>query len=261
MPQELIWAIKPLLLPPGGLILLALLGLMLSGRFLGKFLILLSISGLYLFSTGFVSQQLALGLQQYPAKSPDELRTEGAQAIVVLGGGSYLDAPEYGVSTVSGQLLERLRYGAWLSRRLGLPVLPSGGSEMGRGRAEAESAKEVLEQEFSVRVIGVESTSRTTRENAEFTKVLLDGFNIRRVILVTHAIHMPRALESFRAAGIDAVPAPTQFVRERQPEWQDWIPTVDALGLSYRALHEHLGMLWYRLRGSAAAPALVPSKA
>jgi len=259
MPQELIWAIKPLLLPPGGLILLALLGLMLSRRFLGKFLILLSISGLYLFSTGFVAQQLALGLQEYPAQSPDQLRASGAEAIVVLGGGSYRDAPEYGEDTVSGQLLERLRYAAWLSRRLDLPVIPSGGSDLAMGRAEAESAREVLQQELGVRVIAVETQSRTTRENAEFTKRLLDSLNLGRVILVSHAIHMPRAVESFRTAGIDVVPAPTLLVKQREPQFMDWIPSPDAMSLSYRALHEYLGMLWYRLLGAGSPPAVVPS--
>ena len=56
-----------------------------------------------------------------------------------------------------------------------------------------------------------ESASRNTYENAVLTKALLAERGLQRVLLVTSALHMPRALATFKTAGIDAVPAATDF--------------------------------------------------
>ena len=90
------------------------------------------------------------------------------------------------------------------------------------------------------------------------TEKMLGDLGIRRVFLVTHAWHMPRALEVFEKAGVDAVPAPTGFVHkdpiragfgfEDRSTYGDWLPNAGALLKSYFALHEYLGRVWYRLR-------------
>ena len=251
MGQEVVWVLKALILPPGGLILLGLLGLFLGcRRFLGGFLVVLALAGLYLLSTPFIANQLMAGVETYPALSDDQIRDSRAEAIVVLGGGRYSDAPEYGGDTVSGLLLTRLRYAAWLSRRSGLPVIPSGGNAQDEGPAEAAMSRQVLEQEFGVRVIGTEEKSRTTWENAYLTKELLDGLGIEGVFLVTHAMHMPRAIEVMERAGVTAIPAPTRFFHKDDDKeaLSDWLPSARAMQYSYYALHEYLGRLWYRVR-------------
>ena len=253
MGQEAVWVLKALILPPGGLILLGLIGLSLGcRRFLGGFLVVLALAGLYLLSTPFIANQLMAGVETYPALSDDQIRDSRAEAIVVLGGGRYSGAPEYGGDTVSGLLLTRLRYAAWLSRRSGLPVIPSGGNAQDEGPAEAAMSRQVLEQEFGVPVIATEERSRTTWENAHMTKELLDGLGIEGVFLVTHAMHMPRALAVMERAGVAATPAPTRFFHkdDDKEELSDWLPGARAMQYSYYALHEYLGRLWYQVRQS-----------
>ncbi|MGB1879583.1 MAG: YdcF family protein, partial [Gammaproteobacteria bacterium] len=67
---------------------------------------------------------------------------------------------------------------------------------------------EALERDFRVPVRWVESVSQNTRENARLTAGVLD---VRRIVLVTHALHMPRAMREFHAAGFDVTPAPLGF--------------------------------------------------
>lgn len=250
MNQEAVWLLKDLVLPPGGIVLLGLLGLILSRRFIGKLLIVLSLGTLYMLSTPFFAGTLISGLETTPPITPAAARNSGAGAILVLGGGRYTNAPEYPGDTVSARLLVRLRYAAWLSRRSGLPVIPSGGSPRTPGASEAALAKEVLEQEFGVKVLAIEGNSRTTWENAHLSKAVLARHGIQRILLVTHAFHMPRALAAFKQAGIDAIPAPTAYRHTpgEQRKLTDWLPSASSLQLSYYALHEYLGRLWYQMR-------------
>ena len=259
MDQEVVQFLKSLILPPGGIILLGLLGLMFSRRFLGRFLITLSLAALYILSTPFVSEVLMTGLESYPALDDKAISESGAGGIVVLGGGRYSDAPEYGGDTVNGIALVRIRYAAWLSRKTGLPVIPSGGIVSKKDEiAEGVMAAEILEKELGVKVAGIEQQSRNTWENAFMTRELLAKLGIDRVFLVTHAWHMPRALGMFEKAGVNAVPAPTGFVH-KDPEragfgfadratYGDWLPNAGALLKSYFALHEYLGRVWYQFR-------------
>ena len=259
MDQEIVQILKSLILPPGGIILAGLFGLMLGRRFLGRFLIVLSLAALYTLSTPFVSDVLMTGLEPYPALDDKAISEAGAGAIVVLGGGRYSDAPEYGEDTVNGIALVRIRYAAWLSRKTGLPVIPSGGVVSDKDEiAEGVMAAKILEKELGVRVAGIEQKSRTTRENAFMTRELLDKLDIQRVFLVTHAWHMPRALEIFEKAGVNAIPAPTGFVHKNPDrdgfgfaDWStygDWLPNAGALLKTYYALHEYLGRVWYQFR-------------
>ncbi len=248
MSTTLIYTLKSLLLPPGGLILLGLLGLALSRRRLGRTLIFLSLLGLYGLSTPYLSGQLMSGLERYPALSVAAAERSGAEAIVVLGSGRYLDAPEYGGDSIRSLHLERLRYAAWLARRTGLPIIPSGGIVLTEGAPEAWLAREILTDEFGVQVAAVEDVSRNTRENARLTRVVLEQLGIDRVLLVTHAWHMPRAMEAMRRAGVNAQPAPTSFQHKNGGEAHllDWLPSANAFLVSYWAIHEYAGRLWYR---------------
>ena len=110
----------------------------------------------------------------------------------------------------------------------------------------------VLHQRAGITSLAVDDQSRDTRENARESAKLLQSQGIRRVLLVTHAYHMPRSLLSARAAGIDAIPAPFAFehvVPELQgpSELMDWLPQPGYLGRSYRILHEMAGLVWYGL--------------
>lgn len=250
MEQEIIWILKSLLLPPGGLLLLGLIGLFLSGRLLGRLLLLVTLSSLYLLSTPFISHQLMAGLETIGALTEAQLSSPPAQAIVVLGGGRHTAAPEYlNRDTLSRWSLERIRYAAWLAKKSGLPVIPSGGNPLSDGPPEAQLARQILQQEFGVKVIASEELSRTTAEHAVLLQPILERLEIRRVILVTHAWHMLRALDVFSRAGIDTLAAPMGFEHtQTRGDIHDWLPSSQGLVSSQLALHEYLGRIWYRIR-------------
>lgn len=247
----IIRGIEAWLLPPGGLLLLAVLGAMLlrHRKVLGRLLISLSLIGLYTLSLLLTTQWLMRSLEIYPALTTNDLQAPRAQAIVILGAGRYAAAPEYGGDTVSALALERLRYGARLHRLTGLPIIVSGGDPFERGVIpEAVLMKKVLSEDFQIADVKTEEQSRSTAENALYTKALLDG---HAIYLVTHAWHMPRAMRSFARADIKAIAAPTGFASmpaQDTPELLRWLPNAHALSKSALALHEMMGMVWYRVR-------------
>lgn len=191
-----------------------------------------------------VGNALLRGLEGEPF---DMARAGGAQAIVVLGGGRHRQAPEYGGDTVSEPSLARLRYAAKLHRETALPILVTGGAPDGGNISEGEAMRRVLSEEFGVPVRWVEEASINTRENASFAAELLKQDGISRVLLVTHAWHMRRAERAFATAGLAVLPAPTLF--RRHPLLPlDWLPSAEGLRDTRTALHEWIGILWYRLR-------------
>jgi uncharacterized SAM-binding protein YcdF (DUF218 family) len=235
-----------LLLPPGGLILLALIALALarSHAKAGTGIGLFALMSLLLLSTPIVSRNLLRTLEDTYA---DPTKERGAGAIVVLGGGSYVDAPEYGTDTVSDATLERLRYAANLHRRTGKPILVSGGDPIRLGTSEGEQMKAAL-KDFGVTTRWVESGSNNTFENARLTQKTLKHAAIDSVFLVTHAWHMPRAKMAFQNAGLRVVPAPMHFSTAARLSVLDFVPTASGIRDSGYFFHEVAGIAWYRLK-------------
>ena len=178
---------------------------------------------------------------------PLELKRANAQAIVVLGGGRHRDAPEYGGDTVSDGGLVRLRYAVKLYRSTGLPLLVTGGKPDGGELSEAETMRRVLVNEFHVPVKWCEGESENSRESAVRTAKLFKKIGVSRVLLVTHAVHMRRAAEAFTAAGLEVTPAPTDFTGGPLTPL-DFVPQSGGLATTGAALHEWIGILWYRLK-------------
>ena len=200
---------------------------------------------LYALSTQFVADGLLYVLEPAPR---DPAADASGQAIVVLGGGTYHRAPEYGGDTVKAGTLQRLRYAARLQRVLGKPVLATGGSPEGSLIAEAQLMKQVLQQDFQVPVQWVEQRSNNTLENGRLVYRLLKPAGIERVYLVTHAWHMPRARLAFERAGFAVIPAPTGFATRFELTILDFLPRAEALSDSTWFFHEILGIAWYYVR-------------
>ncbi len=243
------------LLPPGSQLLLGLLALLLAWRGrrrLAAVMAVLALASLYVLATPVGAGWLARPLEArvLPLQDLAQLKAAGYQAVVVLGGGRTPQAPEFaGQDVASPQTLTRLRYAAHVQRQSGLPLLVTGGSPLGGQRAEAEFMAESLRDDFGVPVRWLEPMARTTRENAELSAGQLHPLGLRRIVLVSHASHLPRAMADFRRAGFDVLPAPTQFTPDAAAmgRLQRWLPQQEALGDSCRALHEWLGMLRDRL--------------
>ncbi|MHB0992628.1 MAG: YdcF family protein [Burkholderiales bacterium] len=236
--------ISSLLLPPTCLIILSGAGLLLLKRHARAAIAMLGVAwiSLFLLSLPLVANRLIAQLEYYPALDLHHLPS--ADAIVILGAGTYFNAPEYGGDTVNDFALVRLRYGARLFRATGLPVAVSGGSPDG-GVAEAKLMRTALQQDFGVPVRWAEPASTNTRENARNSRVLLPA-SIHRIFLVTHAWHLARAAAAFRRAGFVVVPAGTRYSLTRPVAPIDFIPQPQALVTSFLAMHEVLGLIWYR---------------
>ena len=206
---------------------------------------------LFAFSTGIVSGALLKPLEyRWPAFSDP---SPGVEAIVILGGGVREGAPDEGGAPALSQAAKaRLVYGFDLSRRLGATVYVSGGRpwrESG-GQSEAEvSARMLLRWGLPAERVVTEGASTTTWENARFLAPLLSARGIRRVALVTSAVHMPRARIAFRRAGIETVPAPTDYLSQsKRLSSLDFVPAFGALRDSFGALQEYVGIVLYTLR-------------
>ncbi len=248
---ELLQIIKILILPPALQFLLLLGGVLLLKRSRRMALTLLSLAllSLYLLSLPAVARQLAQAIEIYPPLDLSAPAVKQAGAIVILGAGPYANAPEYGGDTSSSRQLERLRYGALLHEKLGLPMLLSGGRVLSTGPSEAEIMQQTLVQSFQQQALWLESDSRNTQENAVRSFELLEARHITRIILVTHASHMRRAVLRFEQAGFSVIPAPTIFksVRGYSGSLAEWLPASHALHTSTVMLHEVFGLLALRL--------------
>lgn len=256
--METLWFLKSLLvallMPPGnGLLLLGLAGLFRRRRWAFG---LAAAGGLVLLLQSLPPVSSALMASLEERAGPVIQGKDGAQAIVLLSGGLFTDASEYGGDTAGARTLLRLRYGALLARRFELPLLVAGGRPEQATRSEAAVMADILANEFAVKVRWQETQSRTTAENAAMSAEILRAAGIRRVVLVTQAFHMPRAARLFRAAGIEVVPAPTNFTAAGRSVFvpSDFLLQVSAMQNSYYALHEWLGIAWLALtvEGSAA---------
>ncbi len=237
--------IAAFLLPPLNLLILGGFGLYLLKRRRpwAKALTASSLAALWLLSTPLVADAMLDSLK--PAYRP--LDGSEADVIVILGGGRHYDTQEYAGDTVGHLTLERLRYGAWLARRLDKPLLVTGGSPDG-GQPEAALMRDVLEREFGVRVRWVENHAENTRDNAHFSAALLKMARIERIYLVSHAWHLPRAIPEFEREGLHVVAAGTGYGRDGGARLLDFVPSAQGLYDSFLAMHEGIGLIWYRLR-------------
>lgn len=240
--------IAAFLLPPLNLLLLGTAGVLLWHKrpTLARWLVTTSFALLWLLSTPYVAGSLLQQLEGAPAALNPKVQS--ADAIVVLGGGSYFNAPEYGADTVGEDTLVRLRYAAKLQRETGKPMLVTGGKPQGNDLSEAQQMKAALENEFNVPVKWTEDDSGNTFENARLSYQKLSPFGIKRIYLVTHAWHMPRSVKAFQSAGFEVVPAPTAFTIFYQTDLLDFLPSAAALQGSEHFMHEIIGLLWYRLK-------------
>jgi uncharacterized SAM-binding protein YcdF (DUF218 family) len=242
--------VAALVLPPLSLIVLGLLGWRLAKRFrlAGQAIVFLAVLLLLVLSTGAGSRLLVAPLENRSLPVPDPALAD-AQAIVILGGGRSFAAPEDGNRDQPGaQTLARLRHGARVYRVTRLPVLVSGGAPDRGGESEAAVMARSLREDFQIPVRWVEDTSENTAQNALHAATQLREAGVQRVLLVTDAMHMPRAMQMFSATGLIVIAAPTDFVSRKTLSVEDVIPNPRFLRHSHYALHEWIGMLWYKLR-------------
>jgi uncharacterized SAM-binding protein YcdF (DUF218 family) len=257
-------ALKGLLMPPAPLFLALLLGAWLLARqrrVAGWLLLLPSLAGLWLMSTLAVGNALVMGLTRPPESLTPavvaSLKGQPRTAIVILGGGGRRLSPEYDSPDLTPLGQERLRYGLWLARQTGLPVLFSGGLGHGANAetTEASAAQRIAQRDFGMNIRWGEARSRDTNENARLSVALLKPEGIDQIVVVTHAFHMQRAMAAFERAARDAaadkepgqkmklLAAPMGFRSGDARVLTAWLPSAEGFTRSYWALHEWLGWL------------------
>jgi uncharacterized SAM-binding protein YcdF (DUF218 family) len=217
----------------------------------------LALAALFIGGNGWVVRHMVESLEaQYPA--PDPL--PAADAILVLSGGIHAQRPPRRTVEVS-EAGDRVLYGGQLYRRGHAPQVVCTG-DVGTGgialRSEAEDMAELLEAIGVPRsAIVLETKAQNTHDHAVNLCPMFAERQIRRVLLVTSAMHMPRSMGVFlrECPAVEYIPAPTDFrMTERLPapwyrEFAALLPTPGAYVGFTEATHEFIGMAYYRLRG------------
>ncbi|HEY8009612.1 MAG TPA: YdcF family protein [Rudaea sp.] len=217
----------------------------------GGSLIALAFGWLLLWSLPVASVPLRQGLErQFPQRAASDYPV--VDAIVVLGGGIQGGRKGWRVGPHLLTGADRAWFGAQLYRAGRAPVLILSGGNSGWSTTDEPEAEamEAFENDLGVPASAVllEDRSRNTEENAQYTKQLMAEHRITKILLVTSAAHMPRALALFRAQGVDAIPAPTDFdAIPSHGALQSWLPDPEMLDKSSRAMKEYLAIGIYRL--------------
>lgn len=200
--------------------------------------------GMYLFSIYVVSSMLIKPLENW-FKQPVIGDLNGAQAIVILGGGSY-----YGVPDIDGQgqaapcFANRLLAGIRLYKMLKVPIIISGTGEEVKIAFRLLNVCGVEQKE-----IFTENRSQNTVQNAKFTKDLCQKNKFEKIILVTSASHLPRAAMLFQREGMHLIPYPTDYRTHgvKVMNLHVFTPTYESLSNSAVALKEYLGIVALKL--------------
>lgn len=182
---------------------------------------------------------------QYPLRPAASYPT--AQAIVVLSGSDFPGSSRRRRVHAAAPTT-RVGFGLRLYQAGNAPViLLSGG-----GGGALRMAGTLRREGVPASALRTETRSGSTHQNALYSAQILKREDKQRILLVTSAMDMPRAIASFRRQGLTVIPAPVPYV----VDWlggtrQGWWPQQRALYLTSRCLHEYLGFLAYKLLGWA----------
>lgn len=188
--------------------------------------------------------------QLYPYQEPAAL--PAAQAIVVLGGSTANGRRNWFELYDSATAKPRVDTAALLYHAERAPIIILSGAALDGSISEAQTMANVLEEEgVPSSALILETRSFTTYENAAYTAEEIEKRDIGHILLVTSALHMPRAMAVFHKQGIAAIAAPLspQIVVPDDPEFSFWQPNLRALAASRSIIKEYVGLLVYWVRG------------
>lgn len=251
----------PLLIYPLGMACVLLILAIILEKPQYRAIFVLALALLWLGSNRWVSYALARSLEWQHLPSEN---TPNAEMIVVLGGGTESGDSPRPMTEINGAG-DRVLYAAKLYRQGAAPlILLSGGNlefSSERNETPAEAMQEILVfMNVPKDVILQQNESENTYEDALLSAQMLEDMDIKEIILVTSALHMPRAKALFENQGVEVIPAPADFTITEQnwenafdPKLTEFIiyllPNTSSLGLTTNALKEYLGIFVYSLRG------------
>ncbi len=241
-----------LLFPPNvlvALVVLAVFLLLIRRRISAIACLLLGLSWVLIWSLPATTLATGSWLEsRFPMREPTQYPQ--AQAIVVLGGhiqGNRRNWFEpYDRANVIGR--ESLAAELFLANRAPLIVL-SGGALEGNISDTANMAKSLERSGVPAEVILQETKSQSTLENAEWTQKTLGVLNLNQILLVTSALHMPRAMAAFdnTAITVTAAPLPPQIKLDQSFQREVWSPDLHTLLASRSIIKEYAGLIVYWL--------------
>lgn len=226
--------ITSLILPPGILIIIFLLiALLEKKRKFIRYLAFFSALLVYLNSIEPVKDLLLHPLE----KSYNVSATLNADAIVILGGGVYSWA------SFSEDSSNRLFTGYMVYRKTKLPVIVSGGTI--DGKISESRAMAAMLKEFGVENSKIieENKSRDTAQNALYVAEICKEKSFKKVILVTSAYHMKRAVKRFRQTGLEVLPYPADFKQSNHYNIYSFLPKFSNFALSSKAIREYIALV------------------
>jgi uncharacterized SAM-binding protein YcdF (DUF218 family) len=229
---------------PSGVMLFALLGALVFAlswrtRRLAAALAILA-GGIYLvFGNGPVAHWLLKGLEyRYPVVH----ELPALDHIVVLAAWALPDPYTTVIGQASRHALPRVTEAVYLARKHpGARITVTGA-----GTSPGVMAKIIEGLGVSADRIQVDESSSSTYESAVHLEAQLRGATFA---LVTSAGHMPRTIMVFEGQGLDPIPVPTGHLSYMNIWESSILPTPTQLHMSDLAVHEYLGLTWYRWRG------------
>ncbi|MBI4449749.1 YdcF family protein [Candidatus Uhrbacteria bacterium] len=254
--------LRPFLLPPTLLAAAFAIGCVLvwRNRKRSGLRILLGALVVYvLLSLDPIANGLAWTLERSYVMPPSLDAHRDAAAIVILAGGAAEADERRDVGELSGASWRRLWRGISVYHALGgsVPIIYSGGSgdPFNAVSHEAELARSYATAAgIPADSFMIETASRTTHENGSAVVRLLwerrPEMVSPKVLLVTSAWHMRRAVAVFEGLGVAIVPIPADFAaRTPRVTPLSFFPSADSFSSSVTSIHEWVGIAGYRLLG------------
>lgn len=194
------------------------------------------------FGTGIIALKLLSSLEnRYPPLL--ELNDcRDVKAIIILSGYAQTNTQLPVSSNVNFSSICRLNEGARIFRTLSRAVIVISGS----GLVPAEMKNLLVSIGVPGDRVFIENNSKNTHESAVNSEAFLRTRD-ERFILVTSAGHMPRAFGSFKKRGLNPVAAPANHMSAIALKFEHFIPSPHSLAYSDLAVHEYVGLAWYRL--------------
>lgn len=193
-------------------------------------------------ASGPVSYWLMGKLEHYYPALIHMDEVKNVKKIVVLAGHADSD-PYFPISSsVNSSSAFRLMEATRLFRLMaGSKILITGS-----GDVPAVMRKVLLSLGVPDQIISIENQSRNTYESAVKIRQLLGAGDI---VLVTSAGHMIRSVGVFRKLGMNPIPAPTDYMTGPNALAANYLPTASHLAYSDLAVHEYIGIAWYKITG------------
>ncbi len=190
--------------------------------------------------------------KMYPFQVADQVSE--ADAIVVLGGHTAQNRSNWFLPQTAQKTSARVERAADLYKAGRAPYIVLSGAALDGGVSEAQVMANTLKSlDVPASATLMENNSLTTQQNGEYTAHLLQEKQVQQVLLVTSALHMPRAMAIFRKQGVNVIAAGAapQLTVPDDPEFSMWKPNLMALQSSRSIIKEYVGILVYWSRGWA----------